>query len=39
VAEQVMRIHGDLDLLIPTRSLRAARRYLTDAGYVPIDIA
>lgn len=38
VAEQVMRVHGDLDLLVPTRSLQAARRYLMDAGYLPVDV-
>ena len=39
VAEQVMRVHGDLDFLIPARSLQAARRYLMDAGFVPVDVA
>jgi hypothetical protein len=39
VAEQVMRVHGDLDLLIPNRSLQAARRYLMDGGFLPIEVS
>src|SRR4030088_1851644 len=38
VAEQLMRVHGDLDLLIPTRSMQAARRYLRDAGFLPVEV-
>jgi hypothetical protein len=39
VAERVMRVHGDLDLLVPARSLQAARRYFVDAGYLPVEVA
>ncbi len=39
IAEQVMRVHGDRDLLIPARSLQAARRCLMDAGFVPVEVA
>jgi hypothetical protein len=38
VTEQVIRVHGDLDLLVPTRFLQAARRYLVDAGYLPVKV-
>jgi transposase-like protein len=39
VAQQVIRVHGDLDLLVPARYLQAARRYLMDAGILPVEVA
>lgn len=34
VAERVMTVHGDLDLLVPARSLQAARPEVTEEDEV-----